>query len=120
MGFDHSDFFPKIKPGDIVSPKYFQSIGAYSEPRPSETFPSFAEYDQFITRRFTKTKAYHAGQPLFVAECRQETYYVKQWDGYNNYYPYLFAKVIDSSGESFWMQVPRLSVFPSYYNLAAG
>jgi len=113
----HLNLFPKINVGDFLKFQRESSSLTYPSITPSKTFDSFWEYDRTIhSAGFAHHlyKRFKKDELIFIAELKQETYYVK---GKDPYYPFLFARVINSEGESVWIQIEQHKHFSYLFSI---
>ena len=114
----HIDLFPKINVGDFLKLQRHYAFKVYPHIVPSKTFDSFFEYEQTI-HGFAAVfdhiyKRFNKGESIFIVELKQETYYVK---GTDPYCPFLFARVMDSAGESVWIQIEQRKHFSYIFSI---
>jgi len=100
----HLNLFPKINVGDLLRFQRDYAVMVYSHIIPSKIFDSVFEFHQAVHISPTAFdpifKQFKKDELIFIAELKQETYYVKSKDFYH---PFLFARVINSEGRSIWI-----------------
>jgi hypothetical protein len=114
----HLNLFPNINVGDFLKLQRDYAFKVYPSIIPSKNFDSYLEYEQAI-HSFAAVfdhiyKKLKKDEVIFIAELKQETYYVK---GKDYYYPFLFVRVIDSGGENTWIQMEQHKHFPYLFSI---
>jgi hypothetical protein len=115
----HLDLFPKINIGDLLKLQNEVSSQTYPVITPSKIFDSFESFDSFfeydrVIHGVGFYKRFKKDEVIFIADLKQETYYVK---GTDYYYPFLFARVIDSGGERVWIQIEQHKNFSYMFSI---
>lgn len=114
----HLNLFPKINVGDLLRLQTDYAVMVYSHIIPSKIFDSVFEFHQAVHISPTAFdpifKQFKKDELIFIAELKQETYYVK---GTDPYYPFLFARVMDSAGESVWIQIEQRKHFSYIFSI---
>jgi len=116
----HLNLIPNINIGDFLRLQIDYAVTVYSHIIPSKTFDSVFEFHQAVHisptvfDHFNHFKQLKKDELIFIAELKQETYYVK---GTGDYYPHLFARVMDSGGESIWIQIEQHKRFSYIFSI---
>jgi hypothetical protein len=93
----------KFNPGDILKINFTYVIKMLHSPPDSFSFKNFSEHDSLMQDMEFSKKEFKWGERLFVLEARSIFYSRKETSAI---FPHLFLRVMDPSGENFWMDMP--------------
>lgn len=95
----------KFNPGDILKVNFTYVIKMLNSPPGSFSFKNLSEHDSFMQEMEFSKKEFKWGEKLFILEARSIFYFRKDTAVI---FPHLFLRVMDPSGEDFWMDMPLL------------